>query len=243
MTTEFTPPEQEPPQGLVAERAVLPLENGDHLVREEFHERYLRMPEVKKAELIEGIVYMPGRVSSVYHAQPHATLGGWLGTYSSRSRSLMGGIQGSIFLDGYNEFQPDVLLRIETKAGGQSHLDEEGFVVGTPEFIIEVATSSASIELHTKKRVYQRSGVKEYLVWRVREKEVDWFHARKGRFTLLPVDEKHILRSELFPGLWLNVSALLEDDSRSVLETLQEGLQTKEHAEFIQQLEARANET
>ena len=41
---------------------ILPLEHGDHLTREEFERRYEAMPHVRKAELIEGVVYMPSPV-------------------------------------------------------------------------------------------------------------------------------------------------------------------------------------
>lgn len=37
---------------------ILPLENGDRLTRSEFERRYHAMSSVKKAELIEGMVYM-----------------------------------------------------------------------------------------------------------------------------------------------------------------------------------------
>lgn len=56
-----------------------PLENGDRLSRYEFERRYRAMPHLKKAELIEGVVYIAAaalRFKS--HGQPHAHLMGWL---------------------------------------------------------------------------------------------------------------------------------------------------------------------
>lgn len=50
--------------------AIPPLENGDGLSRAEFERRYDAMPELKKAELLEGIVYMAAPVSHQGLATP-----------------------------------------------------------------------------------------------------------------------------------------------------------------------------
>jgi len=34
---------------------------------------------------------------------------------------------------------------------------------------------SASFALHTKLHVYRRNGVREYVVWRVLDQQLDWF--------------------------------------------------------------------
>jgi hypothetical protein len=47
--------------------SVLPLENGDRLSRYEFERRYQAMPNLRKAELLEGVVYImasPLRIKS-----------------------------------------------------------------------------------------------------------------------------------------------------------------------------------
>lgn len=48
---------------------------GDALTRDEFERRYAAMPDVKKAELIEGIVYMDSPVRHTVHGQPGFLLG------------------------------------------------------------------------------------------------------------------------------------------------------------------------
>jgi hypothetical protein len=63
------------------EVAIPPLQNGDHLTRDEFMRRYEAMPELKKAELIEGVVFMGSPVSHEYHCEPHAVLIGNLYHY------------------------------------------------------------------------------------------------------------------------------------------------------------------
>ena len=223
----------------IPQQKVSPLKDGERLTREQFHERYLAMPHIKKAELIEGIVHMPSPVSSGFHGTPHISLSGWVYTYIAHTPYLEGGDDASVFFDGDNEFQPDVHLRIEPEAGGHSWLNEDSYLVGAPELAVEVSGTTKSIDLGKKKQVYQRSGVKEYLVWRVRDDEVDWFGLEKGQFVPLKSDKKGLLKSEFFSGLWLDVPALLANDKLKVLETLHEGLESKEHAEFVASLEEK----
>ena len=70
---------------------------------------------------------------------------------------------------------PDVLLRIEPQAGGQSRVGDDDYLEGAPELIVEIAASSAAYDLHDKLRVYRRNGVREYVVWRVHDRQLDWF--------------------------------------------------------------------
>ncbi|MEM8495638.1 MAG: Uma2 family endonuclease, partial [Planctomycetota bacterium] len=76
--------------------AVPPLENGDRLSRVEFERRYHTMPKVKKAELIEGVVYMGSPVSADGHAKPHVILAGWLFHYARRTPGLIFGDNGTV---------------------------------------------------------------------------------------------------------------------------------------------------
>ncbi|MGQ4810223.1 hypothetical protein NKDENANG_03672 [Candidatus Entotheonellaceae bacterium PAL068K] len=69
--------------------------------------------------------------------------------------------------------------------------------------MVEVASSSASYDLHAKLQVYRRGGVREYVVWQVLDQEVDWFVLREGQYERLQPDIDGCLRSEVFAGLWL----------------------------------------
>src|SRR5213080_3480903 len=80
--------------------SVIPrLQPGDHLSRAEFERRYDATPNLKKAELIEGVVYMPPPVSHDNHSEPHFDLITWLGTYRVATPGVRGGDNGSIRLD------------------------------------------------------------------------------------------------------------------------------------------------
>ena len=207
---------------------ILPLENGDRLSRSEFERRYQAMSALKKAELIEGRVYMssPVRIS---HGQPHAYIVGWLAIYHAATPGTQLADNTTVRLDNDNESQPDVLLRIE---GGKSQIDVDGYIQGAPELIVEIAASTASYDLQEKLQVYRRNGVEEYIVWQVSDDIIDWFRLRDGEYVKLQPDSQNIIKSEVFPGLWLGIDSLLEYDLAQVIETVQQGIITREHQDF-----------
>ena len=207
---------------------ILPLENGDRLSRCEFERRYQAMPQTKKAELIEGKVYMASPVR-IIHGQPHAYVMTWLGIYHAATPGTQLADNTTVRLDLDNEPQPDALLRIET---GQSVIDADNYIQGAPELIVEIAASSASYDLQEKLQVYRRNGVQEYIVWQVSEQIIDWFRLRDGKYLKLQ-SEKNIIKSEVFPGLWLATDSILQGDLAQVLEIVQTGLATTEHQNFV----------
>ncbi len=214
-----------------------PLENGDRLTRYEFETRYEKMPDLKKAELIEGIVYMGSPLRINQHGEPHGDIMGWLSLYKSLTPNLQLGDNCTVILDSENEPQPDALLRI--KQGGQSTVNQKGYVEGAPELIVEIAASSVSIDLHDKLKAYRRNQVQEYLVWRVDDNEFDWFRLREGKYINLNPDQNGIIKSQIYLGLWLDVKALLTGDLAKVLEVLQQAMATEEHKTFVEQLKRK----
>jgi Uma2 family endonuclease len=211
---------------------ILPLENGDRLSRIEFERRYQAMPKHQKAELIEGRVYMASPVR-IIHGQPHAYIMTWLGVYCAATPGTQFADNTTVRLDTDNEPQPDALLRIE---GGRSQIDVDDYIQGAPELIVEIAASTASYDLQEKLQVYRRNGVQEYLVWQVSDRLFDWFQLRDGEYIKLQPDEKNIIKSEVFPGLWLGLDYLLNYELAEVIKTVQQGLKTTEHQNFIQRI-------
>ena len=209
-----------------------PLENGDRLSRREFERRYAAMSKVNKAELIERVVHMPSPVRTDLHGFPHGLLIGWIVAYHAATPGLVLSDNGTLRLDADNEVQPDVLLVI--KASGQARIEEDGYVRGAPEFIAEVASSSASYDAHEKFNVYRRRcGVQEYLLWRTQDGQMDWWALNEGVYEPLPADESGIVASRVFPGLWLDVNAMLAGDVAQALAVLQTGLASAEHSTFV----------
>jgi Uma2 family endonuclease len=216
-----------------------PLENGDRLAAPEFLRRYQAMPQVKKAELIEGIVYMPSPVRYEAHSVPDTLIQTWLGTYSCETPGTQVGGNGTVKLDADNVLQPDASMRILEDYGGASRLDEDGYLTGAPELVAEIAASSSSIDLHDKLRAYRRNGVKEYLAWRTTEVAFDWFILTEGKYKINAPDGEGICHSKTFPGLVLNVPASLARNGAAVLAALQTSLRSKAHQAFLAELAAR----
>ncbi|NJL80664.1 MAG: Uma2 family endonuclease [Richelia sp. RM2_1_2] len=212
------------------------LESGDRLTRNEFERRYTAMPDNMKAELIEGIVYMTSPLSIRSHGEPHANLIGWLWSYKIATQGLILGDNSTVRLDLDNEPQPDVVLFIDENLGGQARISEDDYIEGSPELVAEVAASSASYDLYDKKNAFRRNGVLEYIVWQIFENKLDWFCLQDGEYICLEADEEGIIKSRVFPGLWLATSALLTGDMKQVLYILQQGLNSSEHAEVVKQL-------
>jgi len=214
------------------------LANGDRLTRQEFERRYRAMPHVKKAELIDGVVYMPSPVHFNSHGRPHSAMIGWLITYAAATPHVSVGDNATVRLDLDNEPQPDALLRIDADCGGQSRISEDDYIEGPPELIAEIAHSSAAYDLHDKKQVYRRNGVQEYIVWQIEDERVDWFVLEDGAYLSLPSDERGPLSSHTFPGLVLNATALLDGDMATVLTDVQQHLGADDHQAFVEQLRA-----
>jgi len=224
------------PTARTVDKKIPPLENGDRLTRQEFERRYDAMPHIKKAELIEGVVYMPSPTRFENHGEPHCQIITWLGTYCATTLCVRMADNTTVRLDADNEVQPDVLLRIEPKQGGNSRINDDDYIEGTPELIAELAGSSAAYDLHNKLNVYRRNGVKEYLVWQTHENRLNWFRLHEGEYLTLKPDKSGVAHSQVFPGLDLAVEALLKGDLAKVLSVLQKGLATNEHAAFVERL-------
>ncbi|MCP4352467.1 MAG: Uma2 family endonuclease [Desulfobacterales bacterium] len=210
-----------------------PLKTGDWLTADEFERRYNAMPDVKNAELIEGVVYMGSPVGAD-HSSSHGEIMGWLGMYCFATPGLKIHDNGTLRIDAENEYQPDAILRIEFSGG--SVVSKDGYLEGAPELVAEIAVTSASHDLKEKKKVYQRIGVQEYIVWQVRKNSLDWFYLESGEYMLLKPDADGVIHSRVFPGLCLPPDALLKRNLAGVAAELQKGLHGKEHAEFVRQL-------
>jgi Putative restriction endonuclease len=217
-------------------KPVPPLENGDHLSRDEFERRYAGMPNLKKAELIEGVVYMPSPVKVEGHGRQHADLMTLLGLYRVFTEGVYLADNSTIRLDTANEPQPDGVLFIDSQRGGRAVVDDEGYLTGGPELAAEIASSSVSIDLGVKKRVYRSNGVREYIVWRVLDESLDWFVLRRSRYHELGADRAGVVRSDVFPGLWLDVPALLRGDLLRAHDCLCRGLESAQHGAFVKRL-------
>jgi Uma2 family endonuclease len=200
------------------------------------------MPDLRKAELIEGVVHLPSPVRQRHHSGPHSTLNGWLFTYRAKTPGVEGGDNPSVRLDSGNMPQPDGVLFVQPEYRGQVKIDADDYISGAPDLVAEISASTESYDRNDKRQAYQRNRVLEYLVWRVLKHQVDWFVLREGRYERMAPSEDGILRSTVFPGLWLDPAALMRDDLDTLLAVLQRGLDSPEHAEFTAGLRERRAE-
>ena len=177
------------------------------------------------------------------HSRPHLHLATWLGAYEAGTPGTVAADNSTVRLDLDNEPQPDLLLLIDPSVGGQARVSDDDYVEGAPELVAEIASSTASYDLNSKLNVYRRNGVREYIVWRVLDREIDWFTLREGRYEELTRDSSGPSKSEVFPGLWLDLAAMVRGELAVVLDSLRQGLATPEHAAFADRLKTSGRST
>ncbi len=214
----------------------LVLANGERMSRREFHRLYERSPESVRAELIGGVVHMPSPLRR-QHGTFHVFWSMLFGFYMMQTRGVEAGDNASLLLGDESEPQPDLYLRVLPEFGGQSSTTDDDYVAGAPELIVEIALSSRSVDLFAKRADYHRYGVREYFVFVPREETLFWFDLTKNEERPHPSDG--VIRSGEFPGLWLNVAAIVKQDHATALATLQQGLATDDHRQFVERLASR----
>ena len=197
-------------------RTLIPaLESGMCLTAEEFDRIYELHPEIKKAELVQGVVYVGGPVRIAEHGVPDGLLRTWGGNYALTRADVRCGANGTVRLSATDRVQPDSMLWNST--GGSATIGSDDYMDGAPELAVEVAASSASYDLHTKKESYRKAGVQEYVVWVTEEDRILWFALEGGAYIELAADADGWTRSRVFPGLRLHIERLLNGDGSVVL--------------------------
>lgn len=228
------------------------LRDGDRLSVPEFLRRYAADPVVLSAELIQGVVYINRKrelpngkgievtpISAEGHAEPDNTIQGVFCVYAAHTPGTRATSAATVLLPGASAaLEPDGTLRVLADRGGKAHIGEDGWLHGVPELVAETSFTSGPRDFGPKYTAYESAGVPEYLVWRTAEQEVHWFALQNGAFVPLEPDVGGVVRSAVFPGLWLNVPALLAGDNAAVLATLQLGIASPEHAAFVAHLQA-----
>jgi Uma2 family endonuclease len=211
-----------------------PLRDGDRMTRDEFLRRWEGMPGVKWAELIDGVVHMPSPISNI-HGDFHFRLSSWLTFYVTATPGCQAATAGTWLMSGDSAPQPDLALRIEWECGGQSRV-EGAYPVGAPELIIEVSHTTGSMDAGAKLKLYERSGVQEYLIVRPKSKQIAWRELAEHKYRDLSASVDGIFRSNVFPGLWLNPDALWKRDLNALSATVCNGITSSGHTSFVRQL-------
>lgn len=213
---------------------------GMRLDRAEFYRRIERLEgeglRTRGIERLEGVVYMPAAIRIEQHGEPQAFIVAWLALYAAATPEVQCSGNATARIDDDNDPEGDALLRIRSEFGGQSTTDLQGYIEGAPELLVEIAGSTSAQDLQLKFDIYRRSGVREYLVWETIADELYWFVLREGDYHRLQPDATGLIHSPTFPGLWLDVAALLKGELTSVLSAVQQGVLSSEHMAFRQKL-------
>lgn len=207
--------------------------NGQRLTVDEFLRRWEELPDLKHAELIDGVVYLPSPLSRE-HARRHGRVAAWLSQYADATPGCEYGIEGTWLMTGSSP-QPDVCLRILPAYGGQS-VDEGLYCAGAPELAVEISGSSIEIDLGPKLELYQRAGVREYITVEIAGQRIAWRVLEGAAYAAQAVPPDGILRSQVFPGLRLDVAAFWADDAARLRAALDVGLASEEHHQFVERL-------
>jgi Uma2 family endonuclease len=215
--------------------------NGDHLSVPEFERRYEALPGDNKAELIEGIVFMSPPISSD-HGKANSLLTLLLAQYAAATPKVTCAVNASVRLDGKNEYQPDVMLWIESGSLSRTKVGAAGLLEGRPELVAEISMSSRSFDLNEKKAVYQRNQIQEYIIWEmVDEPKFHWYSLENGEYVSLAMrhDPRGLVAcSRVFPGLWIDWLSLIvgKGFDRGAFRNLNKGLKSAEHKAFVKKL-------
>ena len=199
-----------------------PLRDGDRLTRDEFLRRWEEMPDLKRAELIDGVVYRPSPVSDS-HDDFHTRMSSWLTFYTLSTPSCRQGITGTWLMSADSAPQPDLTLRIRPERGGQSRMEGK-YAAGAPELIVEISHTTAAKDKGVKLRLYERSGVREYITVMPHEQEIVWRELVNGSYREIALDADGLFRSRVFPGLWLDPAALWAGDLAGLAAVVQRGV-------------------
>ncbi len=195
------------------------------------------MPDLKKAELIDGEVYMASPVRVDQHGIPDSLAQFWLCFYAVSTPGVTSATNSTVRLGPSNVPQPDGMLMLAASRGGKSKIGPDGYLHGAPDLAVEIAASSASRDAGKKRQVYRDFGVQEYILVRSLDGEVDWWSLEDDEYVRIEPDAQGVLRSRLLPGLWLDPVALVNEDGPRLLAVAQQGIASAEHVAYLQSAE------
>jgi len=206
---------------------------GQRMSVEEFLRRWEELDDLKKAELIDGIVYVPSPLS-LEHGDLDTLIHWWLAHYAHATPGCKAGNNSTWLMLG-SAPQPDAYLRITPSHGGQSGKERQ-FGTGAPELAVEICVTSTEVDFGPKLKLYERAGVREYITIELFGQRIVWRMIENAIYVSQQVPPDGNLRSQVFPGLWLDVAAFWNDDGPKMLAALNAGLSSEDHQRFVERL-------
>ena len=172
-------------------------------------EFYSLVPDGRKADLIDGVIYM---------ASPDSHRANKLTGFVYRllqefleARGIGGDVVFSRYAFRLSEFsapEPDVAYVRSERVG----LMEEGGMRGGPDIAVEVVSrESRRRDYDDKRRLYEEAAIPEYWIIDPIQERVEFLVLEEGRYQLVPLEENRLFRSRALPGFWIDVDWLLAD--------------------------------
>ncbi|HUJ24172.1 MAG TPA: Uma2 family endonuclease [Bryobacteraceae bacterium] len=211
------------------------LVTGEQMTVEEFLRCWEELPGLKNAELIDGVVHVSSPVSRE-HGNLDTLIHWWLAHYSQATPGCQAG-NNSTWLMLDSAPQPDAHLRILPSHGGQSG-DARLYCTGAPELAVEICLTSTEVDFGPKRKLYQKAGVREYITIELFWKRMVWRVLENGAYIGQTLPSDGIVRSQVFPGLWLDEAAFWAEDGAKMLAALNAGLASEDHQKFVARLAA-----
>ena len=215
--------------------------DGDCLSVNEFLRRYLPYRRHLKAELINGLVSLNRGVRADLEDLSNSVIQSWVRSYAGLTPGTRMDVNTIVILAWDTVPQPNIVLRVLSENGGKSRMTDGGTLKDAPELMVDFTTSHQTFDIRDKLGAFRRHGVAEYLVWWANDQKLDWFCLEQGKYALNLPDSNGVLTSPSFPGLRLNLSALLNRNSAAVMATLRRSLESSEHAGFVARLEKQCS--
>jgi len=211
------------------------LVTGERLTVDEFLRRWEELPDLKHAELIDGIAFVSSPVS-LEHSRLDMRIIWWLSHYACLTPGCDGGSNGTWLMSG-SVPQPDADLCILPSHGGQSG-NKGPLAIGAPELAVEICVTSSALDMGPKLALYQRAGVQEYITVEATGQRLIWRVLDNGAYVAQALPADGIVRSRIFPGLWLDVTAFWANDRAQMLTVLNAGVASEDHRLFVERLAA-----
>lgn len=213
--------------------------NGDCLSVKEFLHRYLPYRRNLKAELINGLVSLSHGVRADLEDLSNSVIQSWIRSYAALTPGTKMDVNTIVILAWDTVPQPNIVLRVLPENGGKSRMTNQDILTDAPELMVDFTTSHQTFDIREKLGAFRRLGVVEYLVWWANDQKLDWYCLEQEKYALNLPDSNGVLTSPSFPGLRLNLSALLNRSSAAVMATLRKSLESPDHAGFVARLEKR----
>lgn len=136
----------------------------------------------------------------------------------------------SIFLDPTTEIETTAAMWLTPGADDRPRWQR---CEGVPELLVEVTATVHNKVFRRRLRVYEQSEIHELLVVTGDPRDTALYARENGRFARVSPADDGSYRSRVFPGLWLDPSALFSDEWNEMAACLDRGMATEEHAAFV----------